>query len=272
MKKDILIQHIEKYAPLSLQAEWDFSGTQIESIKDDFKHLAVMLDPSYHNIKQAIACGADCILTHHPLSLSEYRLNKKNTFFALVQMLLSQNILLYSAHTSLDSRFMGFSSWLAEDLQLQELEELDKEGHFGCVGSLEKPISLSSLFTKLLQSMPFMKKSDFRLVGQCEEQDIKRTIQKIAFCTGSASSLYELAKAQNTDIFITGDTKYHFALDIATDSSFEKAPLLLDVGHFSLEEEMMRRFAKTLAQTLDRADIEVGFISGINPFISFSSF
>ena len=59
------------------------------------------------------------------------------------------------------------------------------------------------------------------------------------------------------DVFVTGDVKYHAALD-ARDGGLR----VLDVGHFVLEEEMMRRFAERLAAELS---VPVRFFAGSDP-------
>ncbi len=59
------------------------------------------------------------------------------------------------------------------------------------------------------------------------------------------------------DVFITGDVKYHPAQ--------ESVGAVLDVGHFSLEEEMMRRFSVLLGEDLGK-EVDVKFFSGRNPF------
>ena len=57
-------------------------------------------------------------------------------------------------------------------------------------------------------------------------------------------------------MFICGDVKHHPA---------QEAPgLVLDVGHFILEEEMMRLFAKELSPAL--SGVEVKFFEGRSPF------
>ncbi len=271
MQKQELINTIENYAPLSNQAVWDYSGIQIDSFKDKFSHLAVMLDPTWENIEKAIEQGADAILSHHPLTMGEYRLNICSALFKSIHLLLSKNVFLYAAHTSLDATFNGFAFWLAEDLKLQELLPLDEEENFGAIGLLENSRDISDVLECLEKSMPFISRKDFRLVGK----NTQRKIKKIAFCFGSGSSLYEKAKEKGADLFITGDVKYHLALDIVGEynplseysqhnQEFEN-PLLLDVGHFSLEEEMMKRFANHLKNYIP---VKVSFIEGTNPFCS----
>lgn len=93
-----------------------------------------------------------------------------------------------------------------------------------------------------------------RLVGTLPER-----IRRIAICPGSGSSLAPEAAALGADLLITGDVKYHAALDF---------PLpVLDVGHFSLEEEMMRRFALQLNENVP--DVAVQFVPAQDPLAPF---
>lgn len=84
------------------------------------------------------------------------------------------------------------------------------------------------------------------------------TVKTVAYCGGSGSSL--VGRATGADIFVTGDMKYHPAVDAAADG----APCIVDAGHFSIEEEMMRRFAEDLKGRLD--GMTVRFFEGVDPF------
>ncbi|NLK63411.1 MAG: Nif3-like dinuclear metal center hexameric protein [Fusobacteria bacterium] len=57
-----------------------------------------------------------------------------------------------------------------------------------------------------------------------------KLIKKIAIINGSGSSYITLAKSKNIDLFITGDIKYHEALD-----AYEYGLHLLDIGHYESE-------------------------------------
>ena len=85
-----------------------------------------------------------------------------------------------------------------------------------------------------------------------------KTVSRVAYCTGSGGSLVEAAANSGADVFVTGDMKYHQALN---------APLsVIDVGHFILEEEMMRRFAQALAEDPQLQGMELLFFAGQDPF------
>ena len=81
-------------------------------------------------------------------------------------------------------------------------------------------------------------------------------IRRLAYCTGSGSSLLAEAEASGADVFVTGDVKYHTALDTRI--------CILDVGHHSLEEEMMRIAGEMLARRLP--EVEVFFVPSASPF------
>lgn len=81
-------------------------------------------------------------------------------------------------------------------------------------------------------------------------------VRSVAYCGGSGSSLIPAAMKSGADVFVTGDMKYHPAV--------ETELCTLDVGHFSLEEEMMRVFAGTLEHELE--GVEVRFFKGVDPF------
>jgi putative NIF3 family GTP cyclohydrolase 1 type 2 len=115
---------------------------------------------------------------------------------------------------------------------------------------LPEPLSLDALLARLAQHISL---DGAALSGPPVES--ARPLRHIAYCPGSGSSLVQAAAEAGADIFITGDVKYHSALD---------APLpLLDVGHHSLEEEMTRRFATLLGERL--TGVHAHFLPSTNP-------
>jgi len=86
------------------------------------------------------------------------------------------------------------------------------------------------------------------------------TVRTVAYCGGSGTSLIERAARAGADVFVTGDMKYHPAV--------ETPVCVADVGHFSFEEEMMRRFAMELDKALPEA--EVRFFPGVDPFTAYT--
>ena len=259
MNHSELFAHIEQTAPLHLAAPWDKSGLQVASGRQKVQHLAVCLDPTVHNILQAIQLGADMLLSHHPLTLAPRFADTLDEYHECLRLLLTERMALYAAHTSLDANPAGPAAWLARDLHLEECSVLDPLGSWsfaglpalecgiGCVGSLPTPLNSATFIHRIRKdALP----AHSRLCGP----DLPPLIRRVAICPGSGASLAQAARTLGADVLITGDVRYHTAL--------ESPVALLDAGHHVLEEEMMRRYAAELLQQLG---IEVSFIASRDP-------
>lgn len=260
MQQRELIAFIEQTAPLHLAAPWDHSGVQVAAERPHITHLAVCLDPTPDAVREALALGADMILSHHPLVMQPRFLDRMDEHYAVARLLLCADVPLYAAHTSLDANPDGPVTWLARELDLRELAVLDPAGDtpekgFGVVGEAASPMTRDALLTRLA---PWLAVCHAVLAGP----DLPQTnIRRIAVCPGSGSSLAGAAAARGADLLITGDVKYHTALE---------SPIsIIDMGHFLLEEEMMRRFAATLASALP---VPVTFIPARDPLRALPSF
>lgn len=262
MKVSNLIDIIEKTAPLELAATWDKSGVQVAAFRPEVQHVAVMLDPILPNIAKAQKMGADFILAHHPLSMEPLYPDALGNYHSILSILFKADIHLYSAHTSLDANLFGPVSWLAKALQLQGVNLLEVAGQtkrlteqeepvdygFGFVGELPEPLGYQAFAKKLSHHT---QKNAWRSCGPRPD-----TIRRVACCPGSGGSMTALAHAAQADIFITGDMRYHAALDTEVH--------VIDLGHFQLEEIMMKKFAELLASQL--TGMKIDFIPGLDPF------
>lgn len=126
-----------------------------------------------------------------------------------------------------------------------------REFGFGCIGTLPRAMGweeFSALLLPLLSGSP-------RPVGTTPDY-----VETVAYCPGSGADLAYRAFARGADIYLTGDLKYHQA------QAVESVGLTLDVGHFCLEERMMRVWSEELAQDLAPAGIRVIFLPGHDPF------
>lgn len=254
MKTTDLISFIEKIAPLRGAADWDACGIQVAAQRQDVQHLAVCLDPTPTSVDKALKLGADCILSHHPLLMRPRLPAKLDDYHAVLSLLLTHKVALYAAHTSLDVNPGGPAGWLARSLKLQNpqvieatTQDADAPLGFGLVGTLPQALSLEEL-THLLSN-------DISLEGACLCGPVPALIKKIAYCTGSGTSLLPQVARSGADMYITGDIKYHTAL--------ETRICILDVGHHSLEEEMMRQMCTLLATQIPQ--ITVSFVPSVSP-------
>ena len=242
---------IEAMAPLSGQAGWDKSGLQVASRRTEARRMAVALDPTPQTIREALGKGAELILTHHPLSLSPSLPNELNSYHEALSLLFRADVPLYASHTATDVQPDGPAGWLARELALVHPRLLEPTGEgigFGLVGDMPEAVSLAGLLELLGRRLSL---ATATVCGP-----VPAEIRRLAYCTGSGSSLLAEAEASGADVFVTGDVKYHTALDTRI--------CILDVGHHSLEEEMMRIAGEMLARRLP--EVDVFFVPSASPF------
>jgi dinuclear metal center YbgI/SA1388 family protein len=134
---------------------------------------------------------------------------------------------------------------------VHELAAPRSEVGFGQVGRLPEPMGFDAFAAVLDGLLPANDRGFWTLSGPQPER-----VATVAYCGGSGASLAGVAARAGADVFITGDMKYHPAVEVEV--------CVIDVGHFSLEEEMMRRFAQLLGARLQ--GVEVRFFPGGDPF------
>jgi len=252
-----IIEHIERLAPLAAQAPWDRSGLQVLGLSPAAGRLAVGLDPTPAFMAAALGWGADFLLTHHPLYREPKPLDAAGPFLDAARAVLSAGAWLYSAHTSLDANPAGPAGWLARELGLSGLAVLEPTAPglgFGQVGDLPAPLRWDDFARALAGKV----RRDFWTLAGLRPESVSR----VAVCPGSGSSLVPAARAAGAQVLVTGDLKYHQALDAGHPAT---GLGVVDVGHFALEEEMARLLAEILTAELVPAGVEVRFFPGRDP-------
>ena len=194
MNKYEIVRKIEEFAPLETQEKWDASGWIVELANNEVNKIMFALTITDKVFEQAITQNCNMIISHHPL------------FFVPLEY---RKINMYCAHTNLDRAEGGTTDLIIKKLGLKKSYNDD----FVRVVELEKPISIEELKNKLLKISPKL-----RYVNNYDAQEV----QTIGFCAGSGSEFIG-----QTDAFVTGDLKFHTALDAKK--------VVFDIGHFESE-------------------------------------
>lgn len=138
------------------------------------------------------------------------------------------------------------------DLDVVGLLQPERHFGFGLIGDLPRPLGWDR-FQDLLAGC--LGSGSWRCSGVPPQK-----VTRLGYCPGSGAGIARTAFSLGAEIFVTGDVKYHQAQDV-----FEQG-LVIDPGHFVLEEAMMRTWAGTLSKELPPAGCQVKFLEGRNPF------
>ncbi|MDI9484441.1 MAG: Nif3-like dinuclear metal center hexameric protein [Bacillota bacterium] len=227
---------MEKLAPLELALDWDNVGLQIGEPARPVSAALVTLTVTMETVEKAADEGADLIIAHHPVIFKPVRQIRTDTpEGGLLAALLKHELSVYVAHTNLDQAEYGVNHWLAREAGLDDDQVLvaanGSTAGLGRIGSI-RPVSLGEYAGRLeaLWGVPI------RVVG-----DKQRTVARVAVVGGSGGDFVQHAKAAGADVLVTGDVSYHDAVD-----ALSLGLSVLDAGHFSTEQLMIREVAAYL--------------------------
>lgn len=126
MKCTEIIKNIENWAPKEIAWQKDNVGLQIGDTDKRIKNILLCLDFNENVIDEALNKNCNLIISHHPFFFSPIKKidisNDRNS--RLIQKLIKNDIILYSAHTNLDYAKDGVSFQLAKKLDLQNIDFL----------------------------------------------------------------------------------------------------------------------------------------------------
>ncbi|MCT4611864.1 MAG: Nif3-like dinuclear metal center hexameric protein [Clostridia bacterium] len=238
MKLNEIKKVLENIAPPELAESWDNVGMLVETNNDEISKILVALDITDAVIDEAVINNIDLIVTHHPVLISGIKKVSINDFKGkqLIK-LISNNISLYSMHTNFDITEGGTNDIIAKKLGLENLESLDSVTNLGKIGGVAET-DLEGLVETL---KGVLKLDTIKYTG-----DRTKEVSKLAICTGSGMGLYKNAISKGADVYITGDVKYHDAVD-----ALESGLSIIDATHYSSENICMDVLHEYLSNKLD---------------------
>lgn len=262
-----VIQAMEALWPVSLQQGWDASGIVAGRPDQKIQRIHWAVDPVQAVADEAVAHGADLVVTHHPLFLRPVTSMAATTFKGKVLHTLVENsCALITAHTNADSAVGGVSDVLAEILGLENLEPLaaaedglDEEG-IGRVGTLPTALRLEEFATRVYGALPAVA-GGVRVAG-----DPDGIVSKVAITGGAGDSLFDQVRQHEADVYITADLRHHPASEAREQAMAESdRPYLIDVSHFASEWLWLPAGANALERVLADEGLTItSAVSAIN--------
>ncbi len=151
MKCHEIIERLEILSPPKYAEDWDNIGLLAGRRDKEVAKVYIALDATDEVIADAVDCGADMLLTHHPLVFKKLtRVNTDSFIGRRMYELIKNDISYYAMHTNFD--VMGMADAAADELGMSGREvlnvtyedEISKEG-CGRAGRLCKEMSVREL-------------------------------------------------------------------------------------------------------------------------------
>lgn len=235
--QDILTS-LEQQIPLGLAESWDNVGLLLGDAQAEARGVMTCLTLTADVADEAIAKGANLIVTHHPILFKAVkRLTTETDEGRMLLSLVRAGGSVYSPHTAFDSAREGINQQLSVALGLSEIQPLRPKPQStdgaGRMGQLASPIRLEELLSRL---KPICPAERYSFVG-----DPGLMCQKIAVACGAAGEFLTDAAALGCQAFITGETRFHTCLEARS-----LGVGLILVGHYASERPAVENLATML--------------------------
>ncbi|MGG7047711.1 MULTISPECIES: Nif3-like dinuclear metal center hexameric protein [unclassified Campylobacter] len=237
MKIGEIYKFLDEIAAFASQESWDNSGLLVGSFDDEIERIYLALDIDSEFLQNAMPNSL--IIAHHPLIFKGLKsLDFTRYPSNLINLMIKKNISLIAAHTNYDKAVLN-EYFVSEVLGLK----ITQKDEFLAYTDVDMSFDELVKFVKAKMNLEILR---------CVRA--KERVKRIAVCTGSGGDMINLVKA---DAFLTGDLKYHQALEAK-----ENLLNLIDIGHYESE----RYFGASLAKYLQNFKIEVIISDFKNPF------
>lgn len=237
MRCQDIIETIEARYPREYACDWDNVGLLAGSREREVDTVYIALDATDEVVDAASECGAQLLLTHHPMIFGGLKSVTTDDYVGerLIR-LIRNDISYYAMHTNYD--VMGMADLAAGMIDLKDtevLEEvLDGEG-IGRTGQLSR--------TMTVKECAELVKERFGLPNVKVFGELEKKVTTASISPGSGKSVACTALMAGADVLITGDIDHHTGIDMA-----DCGMAIIDAGHYGVEHIYiadMERFLKT---------------------------
>ena len=231
---------INGVAPFETQDSFDNAGLLVGDPAWEVRGVHVAMDVTSSVLDEAVAAGANLIVTHHPMMFAgRKRLAETDSEARLLCRMIRAHIALIAAHTNLDQAPGGINDVLARVIGL---EDVTGEGYVR-LGSLPVSMTAEAFARQAGEALNTV----VRLMG-----DPRQTIVRLAVCSGAGSDYWEEARRLGADAFLSGEIKHHHAL-----AAVEDGMVLLEAGHHATEEPGIFALADALQNHLNALQYKI---------------
>jgi dinuclear metal center YbgI/SA1388 family protein len=230
-----VVRVLDEFYPPATAEKWDAVGLVVGDPSAPVEAILFAMDPVAAVVDEAIATGAQLIVTHHPLFLKPVHSVAATSFKGdVVHRLIAAGIGLYAAHTNADAARRGVADALADAVGLVDRRPLvvgasDDVG-LGRVGLLPTAMTLREFASRVAQALPTTAQG-IRVSG-----DLDATVRTVVVSGGSGDGFFDDVRATGADVYVTSDLRHHPASEARERAMFDGGtPYLVDTAHFASE-------------------------------------
>lgn len=232
-----IYRYLDALSPFELQESWDNSGLLVGDLSQEIERIVVSID-----LDEALIDTLEentLVITHHPLIFGGLKQLQFSQYPArLLREMIRKNISNIAMHTNFDQTHLNV--YVAEKVLGYPIAEKD-----GFVAYLDVNESFDRFAQRVADAFGI---KHLRMV-KCHDR-----VGRVALTTGSGASLMKSVAA---DCFLTGDIKYHDAMEAQSIGLS-----MIDIGHYESE----RYFGEILAPHLENLGLTVIISQSNNPF------
>jgi len=237
MKLKQIYKILDTLSPFELQEPWDNSGLQVGEMDDEVEQVYLTLDVDSELLDEVKE--RSLIIAHHPLIFKGLKSLDSSVYPAkLLKKMIKKDISLVAMHTNFDTTHLN--RFVASEVL--GYQDVVCQGHI-CYFDVDCSFDELALHVKSAFGLEHL-----RCVGK------KKDIKRCALTTGSGGDLIASIQA---DCFLSGDFKYHQALE-AKENNLN----LMDIGHYESESH----FPACLRKNLINFPLKAIMINSKNPF------
>lgn len=247
-----ILNIVNDIAPFEAAEAWDNVGLLAGRMDAQVGRVLVALDLTEEVLREAVANNVQLIVTHHPILFrGRKNLCEDDTEGRMLTALIRADIALIAAHTNYDLASGGVNAALCECLGVRDAQ-VAEDGMMR-VGDIDE-IPLAELAAFVQEKLGGV----IRRYG-----DPRTKIRRVAVLGGAGGDYAASAIKAGADVFITGETGYHEALD-----SWAAGMCTLEAGHAATEMPGVHWLAKRLQEAADVVQYNLTIMeSAIEPFL-----
>jgi len=257
-----VVRALQGLYPPDTAMDWDRVGLVTGDLSQPVSRVHLAVDPTLGVVEEAVAAGANLLVTHHPLLLrgvsSVATTSAKGE--AVTRAILG-DLAIYCAHTNADVATPGVSDALAEACGLESVEPLQGgPAPLGRIGTLPEPQTLQAFVERLAQALPATA-GGIRVSGSPEEE-----VSRVAVVGGAGDDQFDAVRSAGADAYVTADLRHHPVLE-EREQARGGRPFLVDAGHWASEWVWLASVERELTRVLDGAG-QPGASTRLDTYIS----